>query len=95
MASIGRNETDKWIETLLNLSGADKELERIMRSMEPQMNNFEQYIYPRLIELERWQRQLRRVRQTYNSEQLEQLKTNGYTFLTPEQMSMAYNSPRK
>lgn len=87
MTSIGRNETDKWIETLLSLSGADKELDKIMHTLEPQMQEFEQHTYPRLIELERWQRQLKRVRTTYSVEQREQLKTKGYAFLTPNQVS--------
>lgn len=80
---------------MLELSGADKELNRVIQSMEPKMNDFEQHTYPRLIELERWQRQLKRVKQTYNSEQREQLKVNGYTFLTPDQMSLVYSSPCK
>lgn len=94
MASIGRNETDEWIQALLTLSGASKELEKIVQKLEPDMTAFKQNVYPRLIELERWQRQLRRVKQTYTVEQREQLRNNGYTFLTPDQMSLVYTSPR-
>lgn len=59
------------------------------------MQNFEQSVYPRLVELERWQRQLKRVKQTYSANQKEQMRRNGYTFLTPDQMSLVYTSPRK
>jgi hypothetical protein len=62
LASIGKNETDEWIQTLLTLSGAARELEKIIQKLEPDMTNFEQNVYPKLIELERWQRQLKRVR---------------------------------
>lgn len=95
MASIGRNETDSWLETLLTLSGADKELDKVIRLVEPQMQELEQQTYPRLIELDRWQRQLKRAKQTYSIEQKEQLKNDGYTFLTPNQMSLIYSSPCK
>ncbi|KAI6176222.1 hypothetical protein M3Y97_00775100 [Aphelenchoides bicaudatus] len=93
MASIGRNETNEWIETLLTVSGAARELEKIVKRLEPDMTKFEQNVYPKLIELERWQRQLKRVKQTYTPKQKEQLDKNGYTFLTADQMSLVYTSP--
>jgi hypothetical protein len=95
MTSIGGNETNEWIQTLLTLSGAGRELEKVVQKLEPDMNNFERNVYPKLIELERWQRQLKRVRQTYSASQKDQLKRDGYTFLTPDQMSLAYMSPCK
>lgn len=95
LASIGRRETDEWIETLLRLSGASKALEDAVQMLEPQMKGLEEHLYPKMIELERWQRQMKRVRETHTPEQQKQLKDNGYTFLNPDQLSLVYGSSRK
>ncbi|KAI6214342.1 hypothetical protein M3Y94_00256400 [Aphelenchoides besseyi] len=93
MASIGRKETDEWIEMLLTLSGASALLQKTVEKLEPKLHELERDVYPRLREMERWQRSWKRARSTQTIEQQQKLKDDGYAFLNTNQLNLIYNSP--
>ncbi|KAI6187378.1 hypothetical protein M3Y98_00236900 [Aphelenchoides besseyi] len=91
MASIGRRETDEWIEMLLTLSGASAVLQKTAEKLEPKLHVLERDVYPRLREMERWQRSWKRARSIQTIEQQQKLKSDGYAFLNPNQLNLIYN----
>ncbi|KAI6236214.1 Moulting cycle MLT-10-like protein family-containing protein [Aphelenchoides besseyi] len=91
MASIGRKETDEWIEMLLTLSGASALLQKTVEKLEPKLHELERDVYPRLREMERWQRSWKRARSTQTIEQQQKLKDDGYAFLNTNQLNLIYN----
>uniref|UniRef100_A0A1I7SIN3 PH domain-containing protein n=1 Tax=Bursaphelenchus xylophilus TaxID=6326 RepID=A0A1I7SIN3_BURXY len=93
--SIGRNETNEWLETLMQLSGASDALEKSVKELEPKMQSLERDVYPKIVELQRWESQWRKVEDEMDDQQKMHLTNEGYTFLNHNQMKRIYSSPCK
>ncbi|CAD5227685.1 unnamed protein product [Bursaphelenchus xylophilus] len=91
--SIGRNETNEWLETLMQLSGASDALEKSVKELEPKMQSLERDVYPKIVELQRWESQWRKVEDEMDDQQKMHLTNEGYTFLNHNQMKRIYSSP--
>ncbi|KAI6239564.1 hypothetical protein M3Y99_00546100 [Aphelenchoides fujianensis] len=78
-----------------NLTAMDHVMEiQTAEQLEPKMRELERDVYPRLRELERWERSWTRVRNTHTADQEHKFRTSNYTFLSPDQLRLLYNSPR-
>ncbi|KAI6206226.1 Moulting cycle MLT-10-like protein family-containing protein [Aphelenchoides besseyi] len=91
--ALGRHETDQWLETLLEMSGASRLLQKTMDQLRPQLEVMEEHLYPKLRQLSEWDRAFQRVAQMHDGKQRERLKTDGYTFLTADQTKLIYDNP--
>uniref|UniRef100_A0AC34Q6R8 Uncharacterized protein n=1 Tax=Panagrolaimus sp. JU765 TaxID=591449 RepID=A0AC34Q6R8_9BILA len=86
------NDEKEWLETTLMLTGASKTLEQVVRKLEPQIKDMEEKIYPAIRDLEKIDKNWRRVKRSYTKEQQMDIKKNGYAFLEPEQLELLYNN---
>ncbi|KAI6211223.1 Moulting cycle MLT-10-like protein family-containing protein [Aphelenchoides besseyi] len=93
--TLGRHETDQWLETLLEMSGASRLLQKTMDQLKPQLEVLEEHLYPKLRQLAQWEQAFQLVAQMHDDKQRNQLKTDGYTFLTADQTKLIYDNPRK
>lgn len=60
---------------------------------EPRLAELEHDVLPRLRELRRWQQQWQRASLSHTDAQRQRLHSDGYAFLTPEQLALVYGSP--
>lgn len=93
--SIGREETNAWLETLLQLSGADKAIQQALSKLQPEIKEYEQNVHPKIVELQRWERMWGKMHDDFDVIQTDRLKENGYAFLKPNQMEKVYKSSCK
>lgn len=95
MFSVGGAETNLWLDSLLQLSGAGGALDQALQKLAPDMEHMERVVYPRVVELQRWQRAWDRLQGGFTESQRKRLDQHGYAFMTPQQLNLVYRSPRK
>uniref|UniRef100_A0A0N4ZBH4 Uncharacterized protein n=1 Tax=Parastrongyloides trichosuri TaxID=131310 RepID=A0A0N4ZBH4_PARTI len=81
-------EVYQWLNTLLELSGASKTLEIAITELEPNIKEMENIIYPNILKLEAMEKLNKKIYATFDSKQEIEFDKLGYTFLTPEQLSL-------
>ncbi|KAI6243203.1 hypothetical protein M3Y99_00144200 [Aphelenchoides fujianensis] len=91
--ALGRRETGEWMKTLLEVSGAAHLLEQTARRLGPLMHELETRIHPKLRQLDEWDRAFAEVGRKHSAEQRRRLESDGYAFMTAEQMQLIYENP--
>ncbi|KAH7697594.1 CRE-MLTN-13 protein, partial [Aphelenchoides avenae] len=91
--NMREDDSDFWLNTLMEVSGAGAALENATRQLEPDIREMEETIYPKILELERMDSNWQRAKQMYTDAQRRHLEQNGYAFLEPDQLALIYNSP--
>ena len=87
-----RREIHAWLDLLLQLSGASRQLDAILTSKRAEMRHVEQVLYPKIVQLQetnrRWRQLEAKLRQS--TAQNEQMRRRGYTFLSADQANVIF-----
>uniref|UniRef100_A0A914XU98 Uncharacterized protein n=1 Tax=Panagrolaimus superbus TaxID=310955 RepID=A0A914XU98_9BILA len=86
---------NEWVETLLEISGASKTLENLVKKMAPEMKTMNERVFPTVLELERMDKNWEKVVSSYSNEQKADISDKGYAFLEPEQLQLVYSGKDK
>ncbi|CAD5221067.1 unnamed protein product [Bursaphelenchus okinawaensis] len=76
----------------MNLSGASEALEKALKQIEPKTEAMEMDLYPKLVELQRWEHQWEKMNNEMSEQQQQALQSNGYTHLSHVQMKKVYSN---
>uniref|UniRef100_A0A0N4ZSB9 Exported protein n=1 Tax=Parastrongyloides trichosuri TaxID=131310 RepID=A0A0N4ZSB9_PARTI len=79
-------EQNQWLNLLLEVSGASNALQKAVDKLMPQIIEMENKIFPAIVNAERIEYKYKNMLKMYDREQLESMKTNGYTFLREDQL---------
>uniref|UniRef100_A0A914HSD8 Uncharacterized protein n=1 Tax=Globodera rostochiensis TaxID=31243 RepID=A0A914HSD8_GLORO len=86
------NETLGWLDLLLQLSGASKTLDKLMKSLEPTFEEVQRQILPTILRLEELEERFRRLEIAQSRRQRDEMDSRGFTFLTGEQSRIILGS---
>ncbi|KAI6216194.1 Moulting cycle MLT-10-like protein family-containing protein [Aphelenchoides fujianensis] len=82
-------ETLKWIELLMQMSGAGRELDRFLIRFGPELERV-QKDYPRIVRLEAWERRFQSAMRGLSPQQEEEMRKFGYAFMERKQSSRLF-----
>uniref|UniRef100_A0A0K0EFL3 BPI2 domain-containing protein n=2 Tax=Strongyloides stercoralis TaxID=6248 RepID=A0A0K0EFL3_STRER len=85
-------EVNYWLNFLLEFTGGGKKLSTILNEMEPKIKEMEEIIYPNVVKIEEMEQRNKKIYKTFDKKQYNEINNQGYTFLTPEQISLTYLS---
>uniref|UniRef100_A0A915DWG2 Uncharacterized protein n=1 Tax=Ditylenchus dipsaci TaxID=166011 RepID=A0A915DWG2_9BILA len=86
----GEKQVDNWLELLLQASGAGPAMKKALKDLQPQID----HLFPAILELERVDANWKRVQNTLNEQQVQQMKQRGYAFLESPQLQLLYEEDR-
>ena len=75
------SESLEWLDFMLELTGAGKQLAALLEKMRPEMEEFEQKIWPAIERLRAQEKQWNQLKGSFGVEQREQLAKRGYVQL--------------
>ncbi|KAI6214273.1 Glucuronosyltransferase [Aphelenchoides besseyi] len=90
MSGSDECETKKWIDLIMDITGASKKLEKLLNVASSQMHHIREVVLPKVRELRRQEKLWSELVSTFSPEQHRALKQFGYTHMTDDQMRLAY-----
>ncbi len=84
-------DRDEWLDLVMEISGASRQIDQLIDNLEPEMHHFEQNQWPALQKLESLERNWNQLLETYTQQQKTDIAQRGYTFLDTNQLDMIYN----
>uniref|UniRef100_A0A0N5CCJ4 Uncharacterized protein n=1 Tax=Strongyloides papillosus TaxID=174720 RepID=A0A0N5CCJ4_STREA len=91
LTSLSNTEINKWINLLIDFSGAGEVLNKTIKSMEKNMDEMKNVIYPKIIAMESRERVFKRFEEMLDDEQKNDYMSNGYSFLNKEQIDILFD----
>ncbi|CAD5228465.1 unnamed protein product [Bursaphelenchus xylophilus] len=91
-SQVGDSEMFKWMELLMQLTGASKKLDELLTTNKDQIEYIEKVAYPKVQEIKKRIRIWDEVKRSYSNQQRDQLESDGYTFISPGQAEKLYGA---
>ncbi|CAD5228461.1 unnamed protein product [Bursaphelenchus xylophilus] len=88
--SVDSGEMYQWIDLLMKITGASRQIDEIFDKSKDDIDFIETKAYPKIVEFEERLKQFEEVRKSYSEDQRDQLETDGYTFTTPFQSKVLF-----
>jgi hypothetical protein len=86
------DETNEWLDIVLRMTGADKQLSKLLADLEPRIHEMDERIYPTVRQLEAAEDRWKSVLGSLTAAQREGYRRKGYTFLGAGQRRAIYKS---
>ncbi|CAD5221361.1 unnamed protein product [Bursaphelenchus okinawaensis] len=83
-------ETQRWIDLLLDLTGASNLLNGHVKKFDRHMKVVKDKLHPRIQQLQKIEEEMADIRSLITDHQQEQMARYGYADMTPEQLELAY-----
>ncbi|KAI6212497.1 Glucuronosyltransferase [Aphelenchoides besseyi] len=90
LSRLDECETKKWIDFLMDVTGASNKLKQLMTVATSQMHHIRNVVLPKVREFRRQERLWKELESTFSPEQHRALKQFGYTHMTDDQLRLAY-----
>ncbi|KAI6187312.1 Glucuronosyltransferase [Aphelenchoides besseyi] len=90
MSGSDECETKKWIDFIMDVTGASKKLEKLLSVAYSQMHQIREIVLPKVRELRRQEKLWAELESTFSPTQRRQLKDSGYIQMTDDQLRLAY-----
>ncbi|KAI6200625.1 Moulting cycle MLT-10-like protein family-containing protein [Aphelenchoides besseyi] len=92
MALGNEREVHAWVDLLLKLTGATKQLDRMLKTMRDEMKQVDEHLYPKTLELQERDEQWRAFEAQISAAKRRELDRNGYTYLEAEEANVLFDT---
>jgi hypothetical protein len=93
-AASDDREVLNWLEFLMEVSGAGKQLKQLLTAIEGETTKVNKELYPKISQIQRWEKEWSRVVNRQNRRQKKELGEYGYTFLNEQQARRMFNGDK-
>uniref|UniRef100_A0A0K0F4J1 Uncharacterized protein n=1 Tax=Strongyloides venezuelensis TaxID=75913 RepID=A0A0K0F4J1_STRVS len=92
VTSLSNTEINKWINLLIDFSGAGEVLNKTINNMGKKMDEMKNVIYPKIIAMESRERVFKKFEKMLDDEQKNDYMSNGYSFLNKRQIDILFDN---
>jgi hypothetical protein len=78
MIAPDQSESLEWLDFMLELTGANKQLANLLDKMKPEMEEFEQKVWPAVEKLREKEKQWEKLKASLDGRQREELRQKGF-----------------
>uniref|UniRef100_A0AC35TFW0 DNA-directed RNA polymerase n=1 Tax=Rhabditophanes sp. KR3021 TaxID=114890 RepID=A0AC35TFW0_9BILA len=84
-------DTNLWLNFLIEISGASDSLHRAVNKLGPKMLEMEEQIYPTILSMQRMEDKINGITDSYDHVQKNEIERKGYTFMNEDQAKLLYS----